>query len=140
MCCIPSTALLRGESHKSSDRHTLICVMFNPDFSGASDPTPFPDEACTPKKITMDDHAVKAPHVLLWIFAAKLYLIRKNVDLHSMYYMFSTHVEEELNVAPYVSNPVLYNSHICSTSWPCVIPRRSASAAISSPTSGKTFG
>lgn len=44
----------------------------------------FPDEACTLEKVTLDEHAIEAPHVLRWIFAAKPGLIRKNVELHGV--------------------------------------------------------
>lgn len=82
--CIPAAAFLCGERHESGDRHTLIGVMVNPNFSGTPDPAPFPDKACASEKITLDDHAVEAPHVLRWILAAKPGLIRKDIELHGV--------------------------------------------------------
>jgi hypothetical protein len=58
--------------------------MVNPNFSRTPDPAPFPDKACASEKITLDDHAVEAPHVLRRIFAAKQSLIRKDIELHDV--------------------------------------------------------
>lgn len=81
---IPAAAFLYGERHEGGDRHTLIRVVVNPDSARTPDPAPFPDEACAPEKVRLDDHAVEAPHVLRWVFTAEPGLIRKDVELHEI--------------------------------------------------------
>jgi hypothetical protein len=56
--------------------------MIDPDLARAPDTAPFPDKARASEKVALDDHAIEAPHVLGWVFAAKPGLIRKDVELH----------------------------------------------------------
>jgi len=76
----------------------------------------FPDEACTPEKVTLNDHAVEAPHVLRWVFTAEPGLIKKDVELHEITICRAGLLEKNEMWSSYVSVLVLYNSHICSIS------------------------